>query len=117
MISVNQLRYNKIEIDDCPSIYTRQGRKGSQQMIVGYDDDDDPVTVPFDFENNLLTFECQTPTKDDLKNLPMFVLTSDELWDPSSVQSTLHSMNTFHPTLPGNDINPSQRLAHNIVSS
>ena len=54
-------------------------------MIVGCDDDNDVVIVPFDFENNLLTYECHTPTKDDLKNLQMFVLTSKDLLDPSSV--------------------------------
>ena len=73
--------------------------------------------VPFDNKNNLVTYNCCTPTKDELIDLPIYVLTSDALWDPSSINSTNHQLvsNTL-PNLTGNHVNEDNCTAHGIIS-
>ena len=118
MLSVNQVRCNHIDIDDVPSMFEVAGRKGSQQMVVGTDENSDCVCVPFDYKNNLVTFQCRTPTNDELIDLPIYVLTSDALWDPTSINSTNHKLtfNNLLPTLTGTNINEDNRMAHGIIS-
>ena len=90
MLSVNQVRAFGIDIDDCPSIFQVAGRKGRQSMIVGKDDDDLEVELPFQFTNNLICYAIREPTMQELEHLPIFILTSDAPWNPS-LQPNVHS--------------------------
>ena len=83
MLSVNQVRAFGIDIDDCPSIFTVAGRKGRQSMIVGTNDDESAVELPFQFTNNLICYAIREPTMQELETLPIFILTSDAPWNPS----------------------------------
>ena len=117
ILSVNQVRCNKIDIDDVPSMFEVKGGKGSQQMIVGTDENSDCVCVPFDYSINLVTYDCPTPTKDELINLPIYVLTSDALWDPSLINSTnIQLISSTLPNLTGNNINKDNCTVHGIIS-
>ena len=118
MLSVNQFRCNNIDIDDVLSMFVVAGRKGSQQMVVGTDDNSDCVCVPFEYKNNFTTYNCRTPTNDELLNLPIYVLTSDALWDPTSINSSNYQLvtNNCLPTLTGQNINEYNLTANGIVS-
>ena len=121
MFAVNQARHNHIDVDDCPKVYKVKGRQGSQQMIVSFDCNQDEIIVPFDYENNLVTYDCRLPTEDELTNLEMYVVTSDEEWDPSSLNSSNIQHIATHPTkllnLHGTHINDKHSKAHAIIST
>ena len=44
-------------------------------MIVGTDENEDDVVVPFQYQNSLITYEVALPTEDELTTLSMYVLT------------------------------------------
>ena len=118
MLSVNQVRANGLDVDDCPTCYKVNKRQGSQRMIVGTDDNEDDVVVPFQYQNNLITYEVAIPTEDELTTLPMYVLTSNILWEPENAGRDLrydrHS--TTQPYLHGSQVNPDQQKAHQIIT-
>ena len=87
-------------------------------MIVGLDNNDDKVILPFSYQNNLITYEVQTPTEEELTTLPVYALTSDLLWDPQQARHDLRYDQTTVsvPILHGENINPSHTNAHAIIS-
>ena len=82
MLSVNQVRAHGIDLDDCPSRFKVDGRKGRQSMIVDDDGDHEPWEIPFDFDNNLISYNVREPTSEEVDTLPMVMITSDQQWDP-----------------------------------
>mmetsp|Transcript_38822 Transcript_38822/g.82849 ORF Transcript_38822/g.82849 Transcript_38822/m.82849 type:complete len:728 (-) Transcript_38822:475-2658(-) len=45
----------------------------------------DDILIPFETEGSTIFFETFLPTQDDLEKLPQIVLTSEEEWDPLTV--------------------------------
>lgn len=115
MLNVNQVRAHGVDIDDCPSIYTIPGRQGRQSMIVGEEDDGHEVIVPFSYTNNLVTYPVRKPSEYELENLPVYILTSDQPWDPTA-QSDNDYLLSHVTSLEGRFINPTQTRAHATLS-
>ena len=119
MLSVNQVRANGLDVDDCPTCYKVNKRQGSQRMIIGTDDNEDDVVLPFNYQNNLITYEVSMPSEEELTSFPMFVLTSDRLWEPENAGCDLRydRQRTTQLFLTGTNINPDHSTAHKIISS
>ena len=87
-------------------------------MVVGKDDNDNDDILPFSYHNNLVLYEVGIPSQDELTTLPMFVLTSDAVWNPRDVGSQIHSTSTISSTLlQSNNIHPDNTCAYWIISS
>ena len=52
-------------------------------MIVGQDQEDQDVEVLFDYSNNLISYSVREPTMDELEKLPLYIITSDQPWEPN----------------------------------
>ena len=96
MLSVNQVRDFGVDIDDCPSQYQVDGRYGRQSMILGIGDDGDQVVLPFNFTNNLVSFDIREPTLNELDTLPMYCITSDQPWNPHADDNIAHDINSVN---------------------
>ena len=116
MLSVNQLRANGIDVDDCPKLYQVAGRQGRQSMIVGQDEDDQDVEVPFEFDRGLISYTIHKPTEADISNLPVYVLTSDHPWNPNDPSDSQANVISMVPVLSGHNIPPSSRKIHELLS-
>ena len=86
MISVNQIRHNGIDVDDCPKAFTVSGIQGRQSMIVG------DYEIPFGINNGLIGLTCQEPTKRDLQTYPVMNVTADFPWDPFKMNEGIPQM-------------------------
>ena len=80
LFSTNQVRANRIIVDDVP--YTLDVLKRSSQALIIPDSD---VEIPFRMHGPIPYIPVRSPTDDELNECPVLVLTSEELWDPESV--------------------------------
>lgn len=72
-------------------------------MIIGTDDNDNDVILPFTYQNNLITYKVAVPSEEELTTLPMYVLTSDLLWETKNAGCDLryHRQISTKPFLTG----------------
>ena len=108
IMSTNQVRAFGVDVDDCPSRFTRNGVPGRQSMICT-----DGIEIPFDFDGNLILLPASAPTDNDLRTLPYLVITSGSKWNP--LQDMTMSQGTWTP-LPKDDLGIVNTSAHQIVS-
>ena len=59
---------------------------GDRQRIAGHDDHGTSYNFELDVTDGLLTLPTQYPTQDELESLPTVWLTSNNPWDPSSLE-------------------------------
>jgi len=72
------------------------------------------IEIPFKFDRNLILLEASKPTHDELKNLPLLVITSGIEWNPDRIRTYSHKDLECKP-LPSNNIGIVNLSAHEIV--
>jgi hypothetical protein len=75
MFSSNQLRHFGVIVDDTPKRFG-----GQQWMKLGED-----CIIPFAFKEGLVTLEVREPNEKDLKESPIYVISSDGIWNPNEM--------------------------------
>ena len=110
VMSVNQVRACGIDIDDCPTIYERDGKKGRCNMIV------DDQTIPFTFKKNLILMEANKPTIKELNTLPIVLITCATEWNPSNDPIVTPTRFPHWEPLPPDDLGITNDEAHSIIS-
>ena len=86
MFSSNQLRHFGIHVDDTPRLFG-----GQQWMKLGED-----CIIPFSYNEGLLTLDVREPTEEDLKHSPIYCVTSDDIWNPTTM-SDKHNPDVASP--------------------
>ncbi|MGH2416470.1 MAG: hypothetical protein ACRDEA_22810, partial [Microcystaceae cyanobacterium] len=76
LLSPDQMRHHGIKVHDLAHIYN-----GSQCFVIPQKNDKD-IIVPLTYNGNYTLYHTY-PTYDDLKNLPIYDITSDEEWRPT----------------------------------
>ena len=97
------------DVDDCSTIYGRNGSQGQQSMI------SNGIEIPFIFDQNLILMEFAKPSEKYLQTLPIIVVTSGTEWNPESVSLPLQDSTRWMP-LPSDDPCITDSSAHEIVS-
>jgi len=97
-----------VGVDDCPGLYSHDGIQGRQSIIFNY------IEIPFKFDRNLILLEASKPTHDELKNLPLLVITSGIKWNPDRNGTYSHKDLEWKP-LPSNNIGIVNLSAREIV--
>ena len=79
MMAPNQIRHYGIDIDDCPTCYDIDGRRGRQSLKA------DKFEIPFSYEKGLIYLHTWKPTDQELHTCPVIMLTSDAEWNPDNL--------------------------------
>ena len=81
LLNQNQIRYCGHVVRDDPT------RKEDE----GFGITADGLYIPFEIQGTTIYFESRAPTKHEIETLPAVTLTRQELWDPKSVDLSLHN--------------------------
>lgn len=100
MLAPNQLRHFGIDIDDCPSCYDVEGRRGRQSIKL------EDVEIPFTYSRGLILLATRKPTEQELSECPVIMLTSDAEWNPEELNDNPKQhpvVETWDPDANAND--------------
>ena len=87
LLSTGQAREHGVWIDDVLQ------RHGGHQKLVATDESGSMVCIPFEATNGLFQIPLRYPTDDEVENLPIVWLTSNEVpWDPTVLDHTGESI-------------------------
>jgi hypothetical protein len=81
---------------------------------------DDEFVIPFTMMGTIIFFESRVPTKWEMENCRVFIMSHDSTWDPTTVQissvTPCHHLHTI-ATLKSNQESPKQtQVNHELVS-
>ena len=73
------MRAYGIDVDDCPTIFKRNGKKGRSSLIAGNHE------ITFTLQRKLQMMDVRKASEEELQTCPVLVLTSDMLWNPDDL--------------------------------
>ena len=79
LINPNQVRSHGLYLNDNPF---------EPGELFGLHDYETDVSIPFSVRNGIVSFKTRTPTETEIENCKHVVLTSDETWDPSAIDTS-----------------------------
>ena len=83
LLRTNQVSENGIYIDEVSHKFG-----GNQCLIINHNKDDE-VIIPFKYEKGHTILDISLPTEQELNDLPLFPITSDQSWN-------LHNIDTVN---------------------
>lgn len=88
LINLNQLRYNGVIVNDNPFDHDKR---------LSIYDVESETTITLKSKGTIIFTNTRTPTQQELCECKHIVLTSDETWNPSSIQLAIVSATNSFP--------------------
>jgi hypothetical protein len=82
LLCPNQLRYNGVEVDDCPKHLAPPNKPSTHSIFIP----ESQLRLPLCLKGPISLFDSRSPTQYELEHCKWVHLTNDEVWDPHSTE-------------------------------